>query len=403
MPGLLYPAYQKFYSAICCLERFNKESNFFDNIACLDSFLSEYRSVTLVLQKSLAHTIHIDKYKELVSSGIFDSWLNDQRVKSVHTHPVEYTKQIQLTIYFPDCEVSIGERNFTVENDEPLNELLDSVKEFFSKLHLSEIFFSAKFSFYEKDTGEDLLKKLTSGVDTMKMFLELMDKEVGEQCKLCDQLKNKIDECKLHLLPAEFFMINDYAFYPKTNEFIRADKLGLFVSDHYTKSPLSGLNRISSNPRYTNFQKFIMMNVSIGTTDLMPTIMNVYTDDTFSFNTFHSNLKTVMYRKINETAELVRGGTVKEVYVMMTYLYYEIDQSNYHERTSRERQNNATVEYLTFMKIDSDLNQQECVFEGTYIQDPKYIVDQFNNIKNKLDLGIKNMMPIIQAFMSIKK
>jgi len=198
-------------------------------------------------------------------------------------------------------------------------------------------------------------------------------------------------------------MINDYAFYPKTNEFIRADKLGLFVSDHYTKSPLSGLNRISSNPRYTNFQKFIMMNVSIGTTDLMPTIMNVYTDDTFSFNTFHSNLKTVMYRKINETAELVRSGTVKEVYVMMTYLYYEIDQSNYHERTSRERQNNATVEYLTFMKIDSDLNQQECVFEGTYIQDPKYIVDQFNNIKNKLDLGIKNMMPIIQAFMSIKK
>jgi len=146
-----------------------------------------------------------------------------------------------------------------------------------------------------------------------------------------------------------------------------------------------------------------MMNVSIGTTDLMPTIMNVYTDDTFSFNTFHSNLKTVMYRKINETAELVRSGTVKEVYVMMTYLYYEIDQSNYHERTSRERQNNATVEYLTFMKIDSDLNQQECVFEGTYIQDPKYIVDQFNNIKNKLDLGIKNMMPIIQAFMSIKK
>ena len=30
MSGLLYPAYQKFYSALSNLERFNKESNFFD-------------------------------------------------------------------------------------------------------------------------------------------------------------------------------------------------------------------------------------------------------------------------------------------------------------------------------------------------------------------------------------
>ena len=38
MPGLLHPAYQKFYSAISCLERFNKEQDFFENISCLDTF-----------------------------------------------------------------------------------------------------------------------------------------------------------------------------------------------------------------------------------------------------------------------------------------------------------------------------------------------------------------------------
>lgn len=42
MPGLLYPAYQKFYSAISCLERFRKEQDFFENISCLDTFFSEY-------------------------------------------------------------------------------------------------------------------------------------------------------------------------------------------------------------------------------------------------------------------------------------------------------------------------------------------------------------------------
>ena len=52
MSGLLYPAYQKFYSAISCLNRFCKEQDFFQNIASLDTFFSEYRSITLVMQKS---------------------------------------------------------------------------------------------------------------------------------------------------------------------------------------------------------------------------------------------------------------------------------------------------------------------------------------------------------------
>lgn len=66
MSGLLYPAYQKFYSAISCLNRFCKEQDFFQNIASLDTFFSEYRSITLVMQKSLAHTQHINTYKDLV-------------------------------------------------------------------------------------------------------------------------------------------------------------------------------------------------------------------------------------------------------------------------------------------------------------------------------------------------
>ena len=41
MAGLLYPAYQKFYSALSCLERFEKEQNFFDNISSLDNFFAE--------------------------------------------------------------------------------------------------------------------------------------------------------------------------------------------------------------------------------------------------------------------------------------------------------------------------------------------------------------------------
>ena len=45
MDDKLFPAYQKFYSALNCMERFNKEQDFFDNISALDSFFSEYRNL----------------------------------------------------------------------------------------------------------------------------------------------------------------------------------------------------------------------------------------------------------------------------------------------------------------------------------------------------------------------
>lgn len=54
--NLLVPAAQKLYSALSSLERFSKYNNFYDNISSLDNFLSEYRNVTFVIQKSLAHT-----------------------------------------------------------------------------------------------------------------------------------------------------------------------------------------------------------------------------------------------------------------------------------------------------------------------------------------------------------
>ena len=60
MAGLLYPAYQKFYSALSSLARFKKDANFFDNISCLDTFFSEYRNVTFAIQSQLKHSDYFE-------------------------------------------------------------------------------------------------------------------------------------------------------------------------------------------------------------------------------------------------------------------------------------------------------------------------------------------------------
>lgn len=65
MAGLLYPAYQKFYSSLSSLERFDKEGNFFNNISCLDAFFSEYRNITFVIQAALKHTEYFNIYEKI--------------------------------------------------------------------------------------------------------------------------------------------------------------------------------------------------------------------------------------------------------------------------------------------------------------------------------------------------
>ena len=167
MAGLLYPAYQKFYSALKNLQRFDKENNFFDNVSSLDSFFSEYRSITLVLQKSLAHTPYIERYKVLAKEKFSDSWMNDQRVKTVHIHPVEFSKQIEVSVYLPFGKLFCLQRTFTVDDDIPLSSCQEELKKYFCELSEDEVFFSAKFSFIEKESGKDIWNKLSKGLSLM--------------------------------------------------------------------------------------------------------------------------------------------------------------------------------------------------------------------------------------------
>lgn len=406
MPGLLYPAYQKFYSAICSLKRFSTENNFFDNISSLDTFFSEYRSTTLVMQKSLAHTPHLETY-EKVSAGIWDAFFNTQRVKAVHTHPVEFTKGIDIKVYFPNTSMDVTSQQFTVENDIPLSSLIEELKEFFKVVNPIEVFFSVKFSFIEKDSGVDLWDKLISGIATMQKFMDTMYSEIGEKCPLCEQLRAQIDRNNYSLLPKDFFLIRDYVYYPKKEQFGSASRLAVVLPeiDEKTteKSTIKNfMNFLGTKGELSPFYKFVLMHVSIGTTDLMPTIMTVYEDETYDMETFHADIKTTIYRKLNETAEKIMQGNVKEVYFMNPYVFVKYED-NLLDLTSKERLMKGSNEYLAFMKVDCDLNETEYVFDGEHITQMEYVAKQMRNgKKDKLDFGAVNMFPVIEAFKNCK-
>ena len=406
MAGLLYSAYQKFYSALKNLQRFDKENNFFDNISSLDSFLSEYRSITFVLQKSLAHTPYIERYRELAKERFTDSWMNTQRVKTVHEHPVEFSKQIDVSIYLPFGKLVCLRRTFTVDNDIPLSSCQEELKKYFCDVSEDEVFFSAKFSFIEKDSGKNIWNKLSAGIFLMGDLMETLYQEIAEQCPLCETLRKQIQENALFHVPDDFLLVSDYVYYPRTDEFERAGRLAIVLGINGRKvanrMPITFLTEDKHlNYDGTTFGTFVLMHAIIPTLgkpfDIMPAILVVYGDGTYDLDAFHADIKTTVYRKLSEVAELIETKDVKEVCFMNTYSV--IPSSKEVPTVSKERLKLATHDILAFMKVDSDLNETEYAFDSRYYNRVEYVACNMQHCrKDRLEIGKLNMMPIVYAF-----
>ena len=194
MPGLLFPAYQKLYSALSLLERFDKESNFFDNISAIDNFFNEYRNITFVMQESLRRTEFFSAYEKNRDQFLTDHWFVDKRNQTIKQKPFDLIKEVTVTLYLPFGGFTVSEKKYSVANDEQLESIFTALKDLLCKVDPHEVCFSVSFSFHEAGSDIDLLKRVLQGISSMKSFMEAMERDVGEQCPLCNQLKEKINK-----------------------------------------------------------------------------------------------------------------------------------------------------------------------------------------------------------------
>ena len=141
------------------------------------------------------------------------------------------------------------------------------------------------------------------------------------------------------------------------------------------------------------------MHVAIPIENFMPVIMIIYSDDSCSFEVFHSELKTTFYRKINETADEIRSDSVKEVFLLVTYIAITNISGELAKMTATERATLADQEYVVFIHIGDDLEETEYSFTPSQLNDPKYVFSTLcDSEKPSLDLSRINMMPIVEAF-----
>lgn len=400
--GLLYPALQKFYSALKNLEQFNKGNDFFDNISSLDNFFSEYRNITFVLQKSIAHTEYMDIYNQNKEKFLLNEtckWFVDKRNEVLKEHPFHLEKRIVIKIYSPYLAVTLSENVFTIENDVKYSTLIESLKDLIIRINHIEVFFSVEFSFYEIGQNEELYDSLIAGIVNMKTFLFSMKDALNEDCKFCKELLEKIDAMRFYNVPKNMLFIDDYVYYCKEDRFEKALRMEVTFPIAGIRMPLSEFCcfwKKDTDEKINPFDDFILMHIILFQEQrtLMPTFMIIYDDETFELKSFHASIKTTMYRKINEIAQDIKKDGIKAIFLVSEMYYYKANKDivkiNYNERIKQK-----TSELLCFYALYADMQYKSYSFDCEQIDDMRYIV---SILKNEDNMYISFLSPILEEF-----
>lgn len=422
--SLLYPAMHKFYSALNSLEQFEKGKNFFDNISHLDNFFSEYRNITFVLQKSLAHTEFKEIYEQNREKYLVNEtckWFIDKRNEILKQHPFNLEKRIIITIYSPESSSALPEQIFSIENDVEYSSLIESLQSLFLRVSLVEVFFSVEFSFYEKGKNKELYEDFISGIKNMSLFLQAIKDEIKEECVLCNQLQEKINKMMFPIIPKNLLFIDDYVYYCQNNEFEKASRMEPLMKfskkgnneEIITPNVPLRISLTSFFNAYKGFSKengsafdiFITMHLVIFSMqkDLMPTFMIIYEDETYEFISFVSSIKTTVYRKINEIAKRIENDKIKSIFYVAEMIHYSTENNDYKNiimTNSKERIKYKTSEFLCFFMVDNDLQCNSYYFDSDKIEDMKYISTTLKNNKATLP---RFFSPIRKEFERIKE
>lgn len=377
---ILIPFLQKVYSALKHLDNFSVSNDFYDNISDFDGFFSEYRSSTLVLQKSLGgnnNPIYQKNLKEfLLKDEQLSKWMNDKRVDSVHKQPFNLHKHLKVYVYSAISSEIILEKEYTIEHDESFEKLQKELISEFEKQNPNEVNFSLVYFFTEEDKTVDAFGLSMKAIKAMMAFMVAMYKDFISQDSTCATLLEKNIELARSIESKTFTFTRDYCYLPQKHQFVGGEILESNIP--YYKIPVGKLYANFGVKRQLNddFAFFVSMHSQIYLKQhqhIMPTFFVKYTDDTIAIVSFDATLRTTFYRKINEIALKVKNEEVEAVYYVTEFVTYgSISNKEEFEALIQlpyiERRKKSQNSILAFYQISKD--EIKCILaEGEQIND----------------------------------
>lgn len=406
MEDLLLPAYQKLYAALQNLERFNKGQDLFENIVCIDSFLSEFRNITFVLQKKLAHTEYLDDYYALRDKHLKNddcSWLVEKRNEVLKEKPFSLEKSLRLMLFHPNGAGVFATEAYTIEDEKDYSSLIEMVKRVIEKIPAIEVFFSVEFVYRESGSERNLFETIDNGIDSVLALLtELNNKIGGQPSKTRTEVVDKIKNLHFHYIPKEAWFIDDYAYYRKDNVFEKGTRFEM-VSPFKTAIPYTyfcKLFGVGNDGRMIEetFEAFERMHTFAFAKqkEIAPTLLILREDGVMSMVMYHASLKTTTYRKIHEIAEEIKHGkpivAVFHVCEMIWYNNSEAFNQDYSYRLKSEHS-----ELLSFNMVTKDGAEQYSISSEAVLEGKKGCMFP-KLMKIKTDDTISYMNPLVEVF-----
>lgn len=411
MEDLLLPAYQKLYAALQSLERFDKGQDLFENITYIDSFLSEFRSVTFVLQKSLAHTGHKVLYEKLRDKYLKNedcSWLVEKRNEILKEKPFSLEKSLLLMLYLPNGAGVFSTDSYTIEDEKDYSSLIEMVKSTIEKIPALEVFFSVEFVYREKGSDRNLFETINNGIDSLEALLGDLTKAIGgEVSKTRTAVLKKIKGLHFHVVPKEMWFVEDYVYYRQGHIFEKGDRFEMITpfKTAVSSSVFCDMLHVEKkgNLIEETFEAFEKIHLLVFSKQnkIAPTFLVLNEDGILSMMMYHSTLKTTTYRKIHEIAEEVkRGAPIVAVFHVCEMLAYEDPDA--FKQDYRHRSMGVHTEVLSFFKVTEDGVEIFCISSEAILEGNK---DSQFPILMKVEMNetISSMNPLVKAFCSRKK
>ena len=406
MGDLLLPAYQKLYAALQSLERFSKGQDLFENIACIDSFLSEFRNVTFVLQKSLAHTEYISEYTILRDKYLKKedcSWLVEKRNQITKEEPFNLEKSFILTLYLPNGAGVFPTDPYTIEDEADYSSIIEMVKRVIEGIPSIEVFFSVEFVYREIDSERNLFGTIDHGINAIMTLLEELNRTIGGKVsKTRELVVEKINDLHFHKAPKDFWFIDDYVFYRKDHVFEKGTRCEMIMpyNSEFSYKVLCNMVGIKNEGNYVEetFRAFELMHIATFTIQkkLMPTIMTLKEDGTVALVSYDASIKTTTYRKIKEIARDIRNGApIVAVFHVCEMLLYN-DPEAYNQDYSYRLQGDHT-DLLSFNMVTKGETTNYCINCEALLDGKKdCLFPRLTKVDTAVSVSFMN--PLVEAF-----
>lgn len=411
--SLMLPALQKFYSALKQLNQFSVENDFYDNVACIDTFLTEYRSVTFALQKSLGRKddpVYI-KNRDIYLRGdkILSDWLIDQRNIVDHEHPFSLKKELRVVIYDFGNAVIFQQYEQKVDNDEPVGDYLQTIKDAIKNIQINEINFSAQFLFVNDEDADEknIFDFIERGVLVMWQFLHAMKVDLKDESDVANELMGRIDRL-VHEMPKRWIIdALDYCYYKSTEYFDRGVSLTMALPEiRLPKAMFMSQVKNLTSTAETFYDAFIYFHTYAYIEQqhhILSTFFIEYKDETCQMLAFTASIRTTMYRYVNRVAKLVERGDVTNVYLVTETVGYGINlndnpafaQLSYEEKKAYRRKT-----YLTFYNVSSNGKVDPFMMDADDLVDRlsvSTVMSKVRTTEQPLQFSIM-LTPIVRAF-----